>query len=386
MYSVYTGAWYPRTTLHLSEVFQFLHDVTSDLPLKTEILKKLQEKLNLRSVTREVDDFECIVAHTNEGIIFKYYEDGLYSIEHSSEDIEKSSHLVDEYTKKKVNVALSYLFSLGAPTPKILAKMKSEHPHVISLSKKEWNNFLFDKDKYGEVYSQIETQGVTVYKTLSHIFVISEHPKTKNIQSLIEMQIFFREFKEQLKRYLNIHRTIWEEISLIKEQKSVSSKEVGRIRNKLDGYQKTISLITNRINQMSTYIETRSKIAQTLDIQKHLNILFQYKFEALRDTHSYIKEIWQMTSDYIDSAIQIVVEIQNQSTQKSIQSLQLITLANVIATLLTKMALDKIPGVTEKGVFYVVGIIFVAWGVNTLLISLFRHIRYQIRFPEQSNL
>lgn len=383
---MYTGAWYPRTTLHLSEVFQFLHDASSDLPLKSDTMKRLQKKLELVSVTREIDDFECIVAHTKNGVVLRYYEDGLYSLEHTSEDIVKSSQIVDEYMIKKMNVALSYLFSLGAPTPKVLANIKTDHPHVISLSKKEWAHFPFLGEKYGEVYSQLESQGVTVYKTITHIFVVSDHPKSKNVQSLIEMQIFFREFKDQLKRYLNIHRTIWEDISQIKEQKSISSKEIVHMRNKLDGYQKTISLITNRINQMSTYIETRSKIAQTLDIEKHLNILFQYKFEALRDTHIYIKEIWKMTSDYIDSAIQIIVEIQNQSTQKSIQSLQLITLANVIATLLTKMALDTIPGITQKGFLYVGAIIFIAWTVNTLLISLFRHIRYQIRFPEQSKL
>ena len=63
------------------------------------------------------------------------------------------------------------------------------------------------------------------------------------VQDLVEMQIFFREFKDQLEKYLNIHRNLWEEISDIKERKLLRGSEIEPIRAKLDSYQKTISLI-----------------------------------------------------------------------------------------------------------------------------------------------
>src|SRR3989339_864625 len=71
------GGWYQRTTMHLSEVFQFLSEGTSKLDLEKDI-KKLKE-----------------------------------------------------YFDTKYNPAINYLFSLGAPTPKILANIKDDHPIVI---------------------------------------------------------------------------------------------------------------------------------------------------------------------------------------------------------------------------------------------------------------
>ena len=43
--------------------------------------------------------------------------------------------------------------------------------------------------------------------------------KKDSMDIIMEMEIFFREFKDQLQKYLNIHRKVWEEISDIKERK-----------------------------------------------------------------------------------------------------------------------------------------------------------------------
>jgi len=386
MYLVTTGAWYPRTTLHLTEVFEFLNTGTSNLPLNQDQLSELRSKLDIHSITREVGDFESIVLHTNQGITFRYYEDGLYIAEHRSSDVHKSTQLLTQWVSESLNPALSYIFSLGAPTPKVLANIIPHHPIVITLNKNDWSSKKFDAHQFGGIHSQITSHGTTVYKTPTHIFITTDRPLDEKTQTVIEMQIFFREFKDQLARYLNIHRTIWEEISHIKERKTVSGTQLGHMRHKLDGYHKTINLITNRINQMNAYIQTRSKIAREQMVEDQLNTLFQYKFEALRDTHTYITEVWKMTSDYIRSAIQIVVELQNQSTQKSIQSLQLITLASVVSGLLAHMTINKLPTLTPTGVIYILGIIVIAWVVNAVLLSIFTHAKYQVQFPEQAKL
>jgi len=386
MYHITLGAWYPRTTLHLTEVYNLFHDGTSHLALEKDKLRGYHKALRLKFLTRQTDYFEYIHTGTEDGIDIKYYEDGLYTIGITAHTVQEGATKIEEYMDHVFNPALGYIFSLGAPTPKVLANFPIKHPIVVSMSIVSWKHFSYDKDLYGEVYSQIESQGITVYKTPTHIFIIESQSSTQSVKELIEMQIFFREFKDQLNRYLNIHRIIWEEISSIKEKKQVSATEVGMLRSKLDGYQKTIDLITNRINQMSAYIITRSKIAKATHVEAHLNNLFQYKFESLEDTHTYIKEIWKMTRDYVASAIAMIVEIQNQSTQLSIQSLQLITLANVIATLLTKMALDKIPGVTQQGIVYIVFIILAAWIINILVVQIFRRVKYSLKFPSHTQI
>jgi hypothetical protein len=70
----------------------------------------------------------------------------------------------------------------------------------------------------------------------------------KLVREIIESQIFFREFKSQLHRYLAIHRILWEKIRTIKERGEIKGSEVDSLRNELSVYQKTINLIGARID------------------------------------------------------------------------------------------------------------------------------------------
>ncbi|MEK7188220.1 MAG: hypothetical protein AAB685_00010 [Patescibacteria group bacterium] len=196
------------------------------------------------------------------------------------------------------------------------------------------------------------------------------------------MQIFFREFKDQLRKYLNIHRKIWEEIADVKEEGEIRGNDVEKIRGKLESYQETISLISNRINQMGTYIHTRRSIAKNVKVDEELVNLFQYKFETLSDTHSYIKELWEMTTDYLKSAIQIIVEIENQTTNVSIQSLRTITTVGVISGILGYLTRDIIPQITFAGVIYFFILVISTWVVNRLINKLYKNKKYKLKFTE----
>ncbi len=71
----------------------------------------------------------------------------------------------------------------------------------------------------------------------------------------IEEQIFIREFKAQLHRYLNIHRIIWEKIDAVKSNVKIKGKDIVSFSSKIDGYRKIVNLIDSRINQMNSYIK-----------------------------------------------------------------------------------------------------------------------------------
>ena len=60
-----------------------------------------------------------------------------------------------------------------------------------------------------------------------------------------------------------MHRIIWEKIDKVKESVNVKGSEIVKFTSKLEGYAKTVNLIDGRINQMSTYISTREKIAKS---------------------------------------------------------------------------------------------------------------------------
>src|SRR3989338_4222924 len=89
-FTVTFGGWYQRTTLHLSEIYEFLTNGSSRLDLSREKLLTLYKKLNLKSVTRELKDLEYVKAITTDGIEIRYYEDGLYIFEVQSFDIQKA--------------------------------------------------------------------------------------------------------------------------------------------------------------------------------------------------------------------------------------------------------------------------------------------------------
>ncbi len=384
-FKVTYGGWYQRTTLHLSEIYDLLVFGKSNLNLPKDKLFGLYKRLELEKVTREAGYFEFVKAVTKSGIEIRYYEDGLYILEIHSNNIKEARSILEDYFNKILNPAVAFIFSLGAPTPKILANIKTVHPTVISLLQNNPESLEIDAQTFGDVYSKISSDNIVVYKTPQYIFVASSAKNEQStITDLVEMQIFFREFKDQLEKYLTIHRNIWEEIAAIKERKEIRGNEIESIRSKLDNYQKTISLISNRINQMGAYISTRSSIAENLEIDEHLRNLFQFKFEVLSDTLEYIKEIWKMTSDYLSSAIQNIVEIKNQGASRGIHSLQIITSVGVISGIIGYISKNELPKITAVGAFYFGLIIAATLLMNHLIARSYKNKKYNLRFGERA--
>ena len=376
------GGWYQRTSLHLTEIYDFLSKCESRLPLSKEKLKEFHKDLNLKFATKETGNLDFVKAETKSGIEIRYYEDGLYILEiKKTKNIESSVKLVKNYFENFFNPAINYLFSLGAPTPKILSDIKE--PHQIVITKFYEKHSEFDvPQKYGKVYSKTTSENVSVYKTPEYIFVVGARNE-ENLASIVEMQIFFREFKSQLHKYLGIHREIWEEISEIKERKFIKGKDVEFYRVQLEIYKKTIDLINNRINQMPSYAHTRASLAKTLDIEKQLLELFQYKFEDLSNTHSYIKEIWSMTRDYVSSAISVLVEVANKSNVSGIKSIQILASIGVFVGIISYLTKDTLPRFSKVGLFYFLILIGAVILIDFLIKFFTKNKKYELKFPEK---
>lgn len=375
------GGWYQRTTLHLSEIHGFLDEGYSKLNLSKEKLQQYRQALNIKEVVRESSYLEYVQVQTEDEITIKYYEDGLYILEVESDDIKKSQQELKDYFENKFNPAISYIFSLGAPTPKILANIKTSHPTVVGIIPTKSEKFTVDEKKFGEVYSDITSSGIAVYKTKDYIFIIAKDQNS--LDDLIEMQIFFREFKDQLEQYLYIHRQVWEEISEIREKRYIIGKAVEETSAKLENYQKIINLIGSRINQMSFYINARSSLAKQLDLEKHLTTLFQYKFETLVDTHSYIKEIWAMTKDYLSTALEVIRELEGQRINNSIRSIQILASVGVVAGILGYVTRDTLPQITSAGLIYFIVLLIAAWSLNYIISFIYKNLRYKVNVPEK---
>ncbi|QQG41260.1 MAG: hypothetical protein HYV90_03745 [Candidatus Woesebacteria bacterium] len=377
------GGWYQRTTLHLSEIYDLFALGHSNLPLSSEKLSEFKENFGFKSVIRTPGYLECVEARTLHGIVVRYYEDGLYTLEFDSTDILNSQKILEHYFENNISPAISYIFSLGAPTPKVVANIKTEHPTVVIDQVKNLEDYKFDTLKFGEVYSKIVSGNFAVYKAPKFIFVISNHKKPEILSNLVEMQIFFREFKDQLEKYLNIHRNIWEEISALKEKKQIKGSEINKYRVLLEQYLTTINLISNRINQMGSYIKTRQSIAKELELETSLTKLFQYKFDSLNDTLGYIKEIWKMTSDYTENSLKLLGDLENNSLNNSIKSLQVITSIGVVSGVLGYLTKDALPTPTYKGVIFFAILVILSIAVNFIITLVYKNLKYKIKFSER---
>ena len=174
------------------------------------------------------------------------------------------------------------------------------------------------------------------------------------------------------------------EIADIKEKSEIKDKDASNYRNRLDSYQKTINLIRNRINQMGSYAKTRQEISGDLKIEKDLKELFQYRFEDLFNTLDYIKEIWGMTSDYVNSAIEVLKEIKEQSSFSGLKSIQLLASIGVVTGVLRYMNPKYLPVISKTTAAYVIALGIAAFILDYAIKKWHKNKKYKLKFTERS--
>ncbi|MCD4761670.1 hypothetical protein K8R32_01805 [bacterium] len=379
---IFIGGWYQRTTLHLSEIYDFLKGDDSPLDLSKEKLKSLRDKLELETVVMRATEFEHINVENKQGIMVRIFEDGLIVLNKDFKNAKEDIAELTDFYENKLSPGLGYIFSLGAPVPKELANIKTVYPYFIVLNKAEpteIENLLkeFNQSKY----SEIKKKEFEIYRG-NKLYVINNIKEDANvIERLINEQIFVREFKGQLHRYLNLHRIIWEKIAAIKERGKISGKEVGPLKGQLESYEKTINLISSRINQMGVYVGTRGAIVKNDPDLKRITSILQFKYETLTNTLAYVKEIWTMTRNYVNSSLDLFSGIQAKSTESSIKNLTVITTAGVAGTLLGLFT-KKMPTFTLDSLIYFCILVFIGYSANKIMKTVAIRRKYEIKDVE----
>jgi len=380
---IYIGGWFQRTTLHLSEIYDFLRDAESPLDLDKEKLKTLQKSLGIRSLEMNIEDFEYIKVIDKQGIEITIYEDGLIVLNKDPESkLEKDIKTLTSYYEEKLSPALSYIFSLGAPVPKELANIKTIYPYFVVLDKATRNDIdellsHFHQKKYFE----IKANTLEIYRGDVLYIINSLSEPFENIGQFINEQIFIREFKGQTHRYLNLHRLIWEKIAKVKERGEIQGRDIGTFKTEIEGYNKTINFIEARINQMDTYIRTREAIFKNKPaLASFVNVL-RFRYESLGDTLEYIKDLWTMTKNYVSSAVKLFESLQAQSTNNSIQSLTVVTSMGVGASIIGLFS-QKLPTFTTFGMLYFLALAIIGYTTNRIMKSIAMNKMYKIRDVE----
>ncbi|MCW8966009.1 MAG: hypothetical protein OQK82_04875, partial [Candidatus Pacearchaeota archaeon] len=125
-------------------------------------------------------------------------------------------------------------------------------------------------------------------------------------------------------------------------------------------------------------------LSKQLGVEDNLVSLFQYKYEDLFNSLEYIKEIWKMTTDYVNSAIQIMRDLANKSTNKNLKSIQLLASIGVITGILRYMHQDSIlPRVNLYGAVYIAGLGLAALLLDWFLTYRAKKKKYELKFVER---
>lgn len=379
---IYVGGWFQRTMLQLSEIYDFLRDGTSQLKLDPKKLQALRKNLHMGKIDYFVRGLEYLEFTTSLNITVKIFEDGLITLENgtTSEDtLFADIEAVTDYYEQNLSKALNYLFSLGAPVPKELADIENIYPYFIVLNKatkEEISDLMVRTEK--QKYFEFNNKKFDVVRGNKYYFINNKTEDLDSIERYIEEQIFIREFKGQLHRYLNLHRIIWEKIAAVKENAYVKGKNIIKFSGKIDDYYKTITLIEGRINQMSTYISTREKIAKSdLELAEFL-ALQGYRYETLKDTLVYIQHLWSMTKNYVNSAKSLFQDLESQVTEKSISNLTIVTSMGVGASLI-ELFTESAPSFTFFGIVYFFILAFIGYTVNKIMKTISENRKYHIQ-------
>ena len=379
--NVYVGGWFQRTMLQLSEIYDFLREAKTQLALDQDKLIEFRKNLQIGKIDYGVQGEEFIEFTTALNIKVKIFEDGLIVLNNhkvSEDTLFADIDALTDYYENKLSPAFSYLFSLGAPVPKELAHIETVYPYFVisdNATKEEMNALLSRTDK--QKYFEFDNEKYDVIRGDVYYFINNKKAELENIERYVEEQIFIREFKGQLHRYLNLHRIIWEKIDNVKERASVKGADILAFNTKLDSYAKTITLIEGRINQMSTYLPTREKIAKNdKELSEFLSIS-GFRYETLKDTLDYIKHLWSMTKNYVSSAQKLFNGLKSDVSNKSINNLTLVTSMSAgtsIISLLTKTE----PKFTTFGIKYFFILAILVFILNKGLKSVQSFRRYKI--------
>ncbi len=382
---IYIGGWFQRTMLQLSEIYDFLRDGTSQLKLNKRKLAELRDNLGIGSIEYGVQGEEFISIMTSEQIRIKIFEDGLIVL--GTDQVSEETMFADienlkSYYESRLSPAINYIFSLGASVPKELANIENIYPYfvVCDNAKREDIAALLARTER-QKYFEFDNKTYSVLRGDKYYFINNKKSSSEMVERYIEEQVFIREFKGQLHRYLNMHRIIWEKIDAVKDRAKVKGKDIVKFSSKLESYRKTVTLIGGRIDQMSTYISTREKIAKEDQDLADFLAISGYRYETLRDTLQYIKDLWRMTTQYVDSAQKLFDGIKQDVTSSSIDSLTIVTSMSAGAAILSLFT-ESEPEFTTFGFIYFFVLAFVGWAATKLLGFVAHRRRYEISDAE----
>ena len=333
---MYLGTWFQRTSLHLKELYDFLEGTSTAESLDIEKLAAFRSSLLVESTTfyrRRGFDF---VLSKRKDMDVSMTEDGILLVNTPFESMESVSKKLEIFYSKKLGPAMSYLFSRGAPLPKDLTVVKEIYPLYLvgySLSEKDIEHaFATVSDSPYSTFLKKDDIEVISGRELIVINILGKVVEQEIIEELVRNMVLFRELEKQLGRYLNLHRKLWEEVTLIRESKGVTLEQFPKIRARVLEYLKTLSFVKARIAQMEDILIAREEVlSETPLVRKILEDLdLMSRFQMFKADQAYLLNLWDLTIEYTEGTLTLLDSLLNENTQREIGILQTISFLGVL--------------------------------------------------------
>ena len=330
---VYLGTWFPRTSIHLNEVYRFLVSGENG-GVDQRKLESLREKLNVTRVVLQnaPDDLNSILATCGD-VTVRIAEDGTILLHREVKDHRKDISILELFYTQKFGPALAYLFSRGAPLPKVPTSIEDVLPRILIVKNAAPDEVrAFFKDTKDTPLGSVATDDLDVsFGTFTDVFNFKNRGAESEFiyDELLETVILFREFRRQLARYLRLHRTTWIEIAKIQEAPRLSYKDFPELHEQILNASRTVAFTRARLAQMGDVLEARSAVTER-DLRTKINKLGLGRIETLRSDLSYMRHLWQMTERYVDHVSEFLESLSRENTQRELRILQFVAALGVV--------------------------------------------------------
>ncbi len=335
---IYVGSWYPRTLFHLNELHQFLSDGSSDLSLNKEKLQALKKELNPKDVKIEQDFGRSILSAKFGNYEFEGHENGLTLLSSqkiNDKKIDDEIKALSEFAFQNVFSSFGYIYSQGAPIPKIFSAMKSVMPYTILADKTDRDEIVkFLKDRKQTIEKEFKNNNISVYYGQSIVIIIGDTKHGENIAK--ECVYYLHDAESQFHRILNMHRFIWEEVSAIKSKKVIKYKDLSKTRDLIMEIESEVVFFKSRISQLDSILKDQAARVEKLAKKGDSVCLgFIDGFQALISSGEYVKNLWTMTEDYLAGASKLISTVYQESSAKQMNTLQFVFIISAVASIVS---------------------------------------------------
>lgn len=364
---IYTGSWFPRTKLHLREIYNFLKYRQTELTDGKAELEVLAHQMSIKHVEYHGGLFDTVLAHTD-SIKIQYDEDGLMLLKIDAENWPADNKYLDDFYQQKLTPFLYLLFSKGAPSLEKVRTGLRVRPVVVvatEMTKDEMFEFFRQADDCS--HSDVTRKDLSVHFGDKIILIVTKKPDSELVQYLVRFYTFFREYEAYLYRFMLIDRKIWDNINDIREGGAIKGRDLPNLRDQLILFKRDTNVIKLRLAQMNNYLDERQSDVELKKLKADLDFFKAYRFEKMESVHAYMMQLVQATENYVDDAINLLQLLYQENQQNQVGTLQMIfligTVANIISLGLLNPKLDPWAIVNFGGLSVGIGCL-IYWASN----------------------